>query len=276
MEEGLPEDPAGRRAALLRLVREETARLDQRQAGHERREAADRAELADRLAVDTTAEGERMRRYQLDFDRKLHRALNTLLKLRRGEGVGVGGDPAPDGTPSPSREPVGTVELPSGPVDGPEGEADAEVPPSTENRGVEDEELGGRQVPGAWPRAGLFRPFGAVRGGVQRGASSDPAKRTHDPGRRQPIPQDDPGPPAHGDPIARNEPGPPAGGDPSSQNEPTGSGRIADLSAPALVCALCDPAGRPTVGGVCGPVRRTDRQAVDPRGREIRPGRRES
>ena len=97
--EGLPGDPAERRAALLGLVREEAARLEQREADHERREAADRAELADRLAVDTTAEGERMRRYQLDFDRKLHRALDGLLKLRRAEDLGVAGDPAPDDEP---------------------------------------------------------------------------------------------------------------------------------------------------------------------------------
>ncbi len=98
-DEGLPDDPADRRAALMRRVDEETARLEEREAGHRRREAADRAELADRLAVDLTAEGERMRRYQLDFDRKLHRTLNSLLKLRRADGVGVAGDPAPDGPP---------------------------------------------------------------------------------------------------------------------------------------------------------------------------------
>ncbi len=98
-DEGLPDDPADRRAALMRRVDEETARLEEREAGHRRREAADRAELADRLAVDLTVEGERMRRYQLDFDRKLHRTLNSLLKLRRADGVGVAGDPAPDGPP---------------------------------------------------------------------------------------------------------------------------------------------------------------------------------
>ncbi len=80
---GLPDDPAGQRAALWRLVAEETERLLRRQAGHQRREAADLAELADRLAVDTSPEGELMRRYQLDNDRKLDRAINNLVKLRR-------------------------------------------------------------------------------------------------------------------------------------------------------------------------------------------------
>src|SRR5262249_38932306 len=70
---GLPDDPAGRRAALLRLVDEEMERLLERQAGHRRREAADRAELADGLAVDLSPAGELMRRYQLDNDRKLDR-----------------------------------------------------------------------------------------------------------------------------------------------------------------------------------------------------------
>ena len=43
-----------------------------------------------------------MRRYQLDNDRKLDRAINNLVKLRRA-GVGVAGDPAADGALSPSR-----------------------------------------------------------------------------------------------------------------------------------------------------------------------------
>src|SRR6185437_8567817 len=107
-DDGLPDDPAGRRAALLRRVDEETERLLERQAGHRRREAADRAELADRLAVDTSAEGELMRRYQLDADRKLERALHGLVKLRRA-GVGVAGDPAPEGSSGAEPEVVGAV-----------------------------------------------------------------------------------------------------------------------------------------------------------------------
>ena len=85
--EWLAADPAGTRAALLRLVAEETARLEELKEARQQREAADRSELADRLAVDTTPDGERVRRYQLDCDRKLHRALQSLLKLRREEGA---------------------------------------------------------------------------------------------------------------------------------------------------------------------------------------------
>ncbi len=126
-DHGLPDDPAGQRAALLRLVDEETERLEQRQAGHRRREAADRAELADRLAVDTSPEGELMRRYQLDNDRKLDRAISGLVKLQRA-GVGATGDPAPAGRCEPEPGPAGAVGPERGPADGPEGEADAEVP----------------------------------------------------------------------------------------------------------------------------------------------------
>jgi hypothetical protein len=129
---GLPADPAERRAALLGLVHEEVARLEQREADHERRAAADRVELAARLSVDATAEGERMRRYQLDCDRKLHRALNGLRMLRRDEDRGIAGDPAPEDDPGPEPEPVGTVERESGPADAAEGAAAAAVRPETE------------------------------------------------------------------------------------------------------------------------------------------------
>jgi hypothetical protein len=37
---------------------------------HRRREATERSELADRLALDTTPEGERLRRHANDSDRK--------------------------------------------------------------------------------------------------------------------------------------------------------------------------------------------------------------
>jgi hypothetical protein len=103
---GLPADPAERRAALLRLVHEEAARLVRREADHQRRAAADRAELAARLSVGATAAGERMRRYQLDFDRNMHRALSGLLKLRRDEGLA--GNPDAGGAPKP--DPADRVE----------------------------------------------------------------------------------------------------------------------------------------------------------------------
>jgi hypothetical protein len=124
LTDGLAADRAGIAAALLDLVEEETARLEELQAAHEEREAADRADRADRLAVDVTPEGERVRRYQLDCDRRLHRAIQGLLKLRRGAGIGAGDDPAPDGLPGSEPESEGTVAVRSGPVDGPDGEAD--------------------------------------------------------------------------------------------------------------------------------------------------------
>src|SRR6185312_14581766 len=77
---------------------------------HRDREAVDRSELADRLAVDTMPEGERVRRYQLDCDRKLHRALQSLLKLRREDGGAT--DPEVAGVP----EPAGPVEPPNDPT----------------------------------------------------------------------------------------------------------------------------------------------------------------
>jgi hypothetical protein len=58
--------------------------------------------------VDTTPEGERVRRYQLDCDRKLHRALQSLLKLRREEGGAA--DPDVEDVP----DPAGLVEPPNG------------------------------------------------------------------------------------------------------------------------------------------------------------------
>ncbi len=276
LDEGAAVDPAGQRAALGRLVREETERLQRRKADHERREAADRAELVDRLAVDTTAEGERMRRYQLDFDRKLHRALNTLLKLRRGEGVGVVGDPAPDDAPEP--ETVGTVELQSGPVDGPEGGADAEVPQRTENRGLEDDDSVAVGVPSSFGldpssilELELLTPAVAAAAAepAQAGIAA-PARPAAEP-EGHPTPQDElspavvrcpssvvrcwggeatsqnePGPPADAEPISRNEPGPPADGDRIPRNEPSSPGDGAAIlqnepTAPRRVAAPAVP-----------------------------------
>jgi hypothetical protein len=101
LDDGAPEDGAGRRAALLRVVERATARLEGRAAAQAQREAADLEELADRLAFDTTSSGERMRRYHLDCDRTVHRAINSLLKLRRAEAAAIrmagGGQEEPAG-----------------------------------------------------------------------------------------------------------------------------------------------------------------------------------
>lgn len=206
LEEGLPGDPVDRRAALLRLVQEEASRLDQREAEHHRRESADRAERVDRLAVDTAPEGERMRRYQLDFDRKLHRAINGLLKLRRAEGVGVAGDPAPDRTLGTEPEPARTVE----PRGGPEGEADAEVPPEADGGGPEDDDRLAVSLPASSsldPSSDLnpevLVPAAAVAApDPDSAAVAAPGRPTAEP-EGHPVPRDEPGPTADGDLISR-------------------------------------------------------------------------
>jgi hypothetical protein len=103
LDDGAPEDGAGRRAALRRVVERATARLEVRGAAQADREAADLAELADRLAFDTTPSGELMRRYLHDCDRTVHRAINSLLKLRRAEAAAIrtagGGQEEPAGEP---------------------------------------------------------------------------------------------------------------------------------------------------------------------------------
>jgi hypothetical protein len=200
---GLPADPAERRAALLGLVHEEVACLEQREADHERRAAADRAALAARLSVGTTAEGERMRRYQLDFDRKLHRALNGLLKLRRAEDRGVAGDPAPDDDPAPdpAPEPAGTVGPAGGPAAAPEGDADAAVRPETEG-----------DSPASLHSASSLPPS----------ALPEPARPVDEPeGHR--IPRNEPRSPAADDPLPQNELSPPAA-IPSHNTDPPGRG----------------------------------------------------
>ncbi len=290
---GLPDDPAGQRAALWRLVDEETERLLRRQAGHQRREAADLAELADRLAVDTSPEGELMRRYQLDNDRKLDRAINNLVKLRRA-GVGVAGDPAAEGPPErmdeepagsagrvlgehrgaglgllpvlgehpttarssapgtprePEPEPLGTVEPESGPADGPEDEADAEVQPNP----IFDFGLGilDSSLPIRNPESPIPNPNVAVAAGEPPPAGiAAPARAAAEP-ESHPVPQNErPCPPggtrphengwAHGfsspapfseepgpavvrgggaEGNSQDEPGPPAHGDETPRNE---------------------------------------------------------
>jgi hypothetical protein len=247
---GRAADPAGLAAALLRLVEEEVARLEELKAAHEGREAADRAELADRLAVDATPEGERVRRYQLDCDRKLHRAIQGLLKLRRGEGIGAGDDLAPDGIPAtPTREEVtyepesegeGTVAVRSGPVDGPESQADPILDPGS---GILDS-----SSPPPDPGSSILDPDAAEPASAGVAAPAGPAARPegglvprHDHEPTTPaaewIPQNEPGP-LVAERTPQNEPGLPVGGDLASQNEPGGPGPMAGLDIPALVCAL--------------------------------------
>jgi hypothetical protein len=199
LDDGLPDDPAERRAALSRRVDEEMERLRERRAGHERREAAERAERADRLAVDTSAEGELMRRYQLDADRKLERALHGLVKLRRA-GVGVAGDPAAEGGCEPEPEAVGTVEPESGPADGPEGEAD---PILDRGSGILD---CSSSLPD--PGSPLRDPDVAEPARAEVAAPAGPAAQPE--GGLVPRREHEPTTPADAERTPENEPGPPA------------------------------------------------------------------
>jgi hypothetical protein len=279
LDDGLPDDPADQRAALLRLVDEEMERLLERQAGHQRRQAADRAELADRLAVDTTPEGELMRRYQLDNDRNLDRAITSLVKLRRA-GVGVTGDPAPEDRSEPEPEAVRTVAPESGPTDCPEGEPSTEVQPEAEGDSPEDEDLaaGGRPPslapdPSSIPSLEFIAPAAAVAAGEPAPAAiAAPARAAAQPESR-PVPHDErscppggtrphangraqgsssPAPCSEGPgtAVVRSggaegsspvEPGPPAPGDETPRNEPDAA-TDGDLIARNEPCA---PGGDP-------------------------------
>jgi hypothetical protein len=229
--------------------------LEQREAGHRLREAADRSELADRLAVDLTPDGERMRRYHLDCDRKLHRAIQSLLKLRRAEGIGIADDPIPDGTPEPDPAPLGTVEGRSGP----EREAGAEVQPMTEGQSPEDEDPVGGGLPSSTDIDLSFMPEPEVLSAAlvvataQAAASAGviaPDRRAAEPESHQ-APLNEPATPSDGQRIMQNEPGPLSadrtpqnepgtriGRDSALPNAPGRSGRIAGRGVPALVCVL--------------------------------------
>ena len=75
-----PEDAEVARAALLELVSEQEERLETLLAAHlERESAAD----PDALGFQDTAEGERLRRYQMACNRTLLRILETLRKRHR-------------------------------------------------------------------------------------------------------------------------------------------------------------------------------------------------
>ena len=114
--------------------------------------------------------------------------------------------------PEPEPEPVGTVDLPSGPVDGPEGEADAEFQPETEGHSLEDD----NSVAGRSPRRGPGLVSFAPPGPFVVASSEEP----------HPIPRNEPTTPAAGNPIPQDDPGPPAhGGGPAKRTQPIGRRR---------------------------------------------------
>jgi hypothetical protein len=65
------------------MIEQAAARLEELAQFHRRREEADAADSADRLAFDDTVEAERLHRYQSARERTLFRTLDTLLKIRR-------------------------------------------------------------------------------------------------------------------------------------------------------------------------------------------------
>ena len=92
--------PDGREAlrVLTDVVRGATARLRAILVEHERVAELARAQPRDRKAFDASHEGELQRRYETSSDRKLHRALREIAKLRKdgtfslgGNGRGAGG-----------------------------------------------------------------------------------------------------------------------------------------------------------------------------------------
>jgi hypothetical protein len=234
LTEGEAADPASTAAALWRLVEEETARLEELKAAHEGREAADRSELADRLAVDATPEGERVRRYQLDCDRKLHRAIQGLLKLRRSEGIGAGDDPAADGIPEPEPESEGkgTVAVRSGPGDGPEGQAD---PIFDLGSGILDP-----SSPLPDPESPLADPDVAEPAGA---GAAEPARPAAQPeGGLVPRHENEPTTPADAEGIPRNEPGPLAAErTPRNEPEPVRRVLLTEAGAALLECGDSSP-----------------------------------
>jgi hypothetical protein len=274
LTDGQPADPAGTAAALWRQVKEETARLEELEKARQEREEAESSGLADRLAVDTTPDGERLRRHANDSDRKLHRALADLLKLRREEGLAadpeVAGEPEPAMSVEPTNGPVPTatnlpvtVPIAPGMVESPDRLAPMATDVTADVSGpVEPEEA---PTPTATdPPAIATATAGAIepaRGGagaqeVAWGPPVPPAADSKPVRPIRPTPhtgdealaQNEPGPfdllriggrsVASGEPMAQNEPGPAVGGYEDSVNEPGGPGWIAARSVPALAYAL--------------------------------------
>jgi hypothetical protein len=86
--------PDGREAlrVLTDVVRGPTARLRAILAEHERIAELAQAQPRDRKAFDASHEGELQRRYETSSDRKLHRALREIAKLRKDGTFALGGN----------------------------------------------------------------------------------------------------------------------------------------------------------------------------------------
>jgi hypothetical protein len=78
-----PKDVAAARQMLLEIVDRATARLQEKAERFRRLAELDAVSAADRLSWDDTAEGERLRRYELTRERTWHRVFDLLLKVRQ-------------------------------------------------------------------------------------------------------------------------------------------------------------------------------------------------
>jgi hypothetical protein len=78
-----PKDVAAARQMLLEIVDGATARLREKAERFRQLAELDAVSAADRLSWDDTAEGERLRRYELTCERTWHRVFDLLLKVRQ-------------------------------------------------------------------------------------------------------------------------------------------------------------------------------------------------
>jgi hypothetical protein len=81
-----PKDAASARQVLLEIVDRATARLREKAESFRQLAELDAVSAADRLSWDDTAEGERLRRYELTCDRTWYRTFDLLLKVRQKRG----------------------------------------------------------------------------------------------------------------------------------------------------------------------------------------------
>jgi hypothetical protein len=78
-----PKDAAAARQMLLEIVDRATARLQEKAERFRQLAELDAVSAADRLSWDDTAEGERLRRYELTCERTWLRMFDLLLKVRQ-------------------------------------------------------------------------------------------------------------------------------------------------------------------------------------------------
>ncbi len=154
-----PADAEAGREALLALVSQEEERLEELLA---RRLESESAAAEARLGFDDTAEGERLRRYQLACHRTLMRILEQLRKRRaeRGEGSEARGEERRAARRAPAAPVSSPIENatnePNAPATPPqnatnEPNAPAESPPLTTDNGQPTTDQQDEQAPRPFP-----------------------------------------------------------------------------------------------------------------------------